>query len=309
MKFTPHWMSRFLTGLLPVALLALLTSPVAAAEPRPCVGWVQEVHGMAYWRSHAKGPRVTLQPKADQYRGLRAGEQVNCPRGGLLRVMLNGRLREVKPADGWVTVPPPLRTAGLTERAIEAYGRRLGAERPVGSALYCPAEGGRVRASTLVVRWQPHPEWKLVTLALQDDAGQELWRRSRVDAAAGRLEDADLRAKLTQPPAGTLALLLSGPDGASQTVHFTLLPASEEPALRTELAGFNQGPDLLPRIGRAQCLIQRRLYNEAAEEYEAALSQAPESRALLEKTLQLQRLVGNTTRAEELEQRLVWGSK
>jgi len=294
---------------LQIALLALPSNAAAAAEPKPCVGWVQEVRGTVYWRPHAAAPRVALHPKADQYRGLRTGEQLFCPRGGHLRLMVNGRLRELKPVDAWFTLPPPLRTSGLTERAIEAYGRRLGAERPVGSALYCPADGGRVRAAHLVVRWQPEPAWKQVTLSLRDETGQELWRRPRVEAAAGRLEDTELRAKLSQRTSGTLELLLSGPDGTSQSVRFTLLPAGEEPGLLAELAGFEKGPGLLPRIGRAQCLIQRRLYNEAADEYEAALAQAPASRALLEKTLQLQRLIGNTTRAEELEQRLVWGAK
>ncbi|MGV3722162.1 MAG: hypothetical protein ACO1SX_14725 [Actinomycetota bacterium] len=304
---TPHrWMFPFLT--LQIASLALPAN-AAAAAPRPCVGWVQEIRGTAYWRSQPSAPRVTLQPKADQYRGLRTGEQVLCPRGGHLRLMLNGRLREVKPAEGWLTVPPPLRPTGLTERALEAYGRRLGAERAAGSALYCPADGGRVRASVLVVRWQPDPAWKLVTLSLRDEAGQELWRRPRVEAAAGKLEDAELRTQLGQQREGTLELLLSSPDGASQSVRFTLLPARETPALLAELAGFEKGPGLLPRIGRAQCLIQRRLYNEAADEYEGALAQAPESRALLEKTLQIQRLIGNLPRAEELEQRLVWGTK
>lgn len=305
----------FLLLICPLLVIQPLTAraEAPAAAAKPCVGWVQEVRGTAYWRAAPTAPRKVLQPKADQYRGLRSGEQVFCARGSRLQLMLNGRLREVKPAEGWVTIPPPARTTGLTERAIEAYGRRLGAERPLGSALYSPAEGSRVRASRLVVRWQPDSAWKRITLALRDEAGQELWRRPRVEAGTGRLEDAELRLRLqqrlTSAPDSSLELQLITPDGASYIVHFSLLPSTEEASLAAELAAFDQGPGLLPRIGRAQTLIHYRLYNEAADEYEAALSQAPESRALLEKTLQLERLIGNSARAEELEQRLVWGQK
>jgi hypothetical protein len=128
-----------------------------------------------------------------------------------------------------------------------------------------------------------------------------------VDVASRELTDGDLRALLRQRQAagntGALAMVLSA-DGVEQSVSFSVLGHAEERAVDAEQAAFASAPGLLPRLGRAHVLLRHRLYHDAASEYEAALALAPESRVLLCKTFEAQRLTGNLARAGELRRRL-----
>lgn len=288
-----------------IGILALLAGSASLAAERPCVGWVDGIRPPASWRAGAGSREVRLDPAKDRYRGLCSGEQVRCEGSGSLKLLLNGKPRTVTARDGWFPIPPPVRTVGPAEGAISEYGRLLGGERPVNSAITSPADGSQVRPESLVIRWTPRPSLKTITLSIRTGSGEELWKRPVQDASTGELADDAARAALVQHRArggkGPLTLRMAGLDGSLDEVHFDLLPADQEKSLKEELALFDGKPGLLRRVGRAYAFSKRRLYAEAAEEYEAALKEAPESAALTERAIYWHRKAGNTVRAEELE--------
>jgi hypothetical protein len=269
---------------------------------------VDEIHPPASWRSGPGGAEARLGPSKDRYRGLNAGEQVRCEGAGSLKLLLNGSPRTITARNGWFTVPPPVRTVGPAEGAISDYGRLLGGERPLDSAITAPADGSQVRPESLVIRWTPRPALKTVTLSIRTETGEELWRLPGVNGAAGELTDEAARARLVKHRAGggmgRLTLRMSGVDGSQDEVRFDLLPADQERSLKEELALFDGKPGLLRRVGRAYAFSKRRLYAEAAEEYEGALKEAPESAALAERAIYWHRKAGNRSRAKELEKGL-----
>ncbi len=284
------------------------TPGVPTSRPRPCVGWIEELRPTAYWRAAPGAPAVTLQPARHRYWPLRSGEQLRVGTGGSLTVLLGGKLRAIQPA-AWFSVPAPERARGEVVDSITAYGRRLGIERPEDTLIHSPAEGSQVRPEELVIRWTPDPARGRVTLWVREAGGAELWRLPGVDGSRDRLEDPELRRTLAaRRPAGPLELMLRELSGRVHTRHFGVLPAADEAALRTELQAAARAPGFLPRVERAHAFLRRRLYEEALHEYQAALQEAPESQALLEKAIALHELVGDTAAADALRRRLKEGA-
>jgi len=78
-----------------------------------------------------------------------------------------------------------------------------------------------------------------------------------------------------------LLLHWQGP-GSSNDIPFTLLSEDDEKKLDQELQSWAQVTDsVLARVGRAYSFQSRKLYWEAAQEYEQALKLAPQSCQLL----------------------------
>lgn len=288
-------------------LLALASLPagLATAAERPCVGWIEELRGPAQWRPSPRAQWTALDERIDRYRPLFSGEEVRCQGKGVLTLALNGTKRTLTAARGVLAIPPPIRASGAAEGSISAYGRRLGAERPADSVLYAPAEGGQVRPETLVIRWNAAPSLGQISLWIKDPNGEELWRAVGVDGTRGELSDGALRQKLRDArPVGLLQLTLRDGNGVTHSRPFSVLPAVEEALLARELAAADGAPGLLRRVERVHAYLRRRLYAEASAEYQEALAGAPESRALLERALDLCRLTGDAAGAEALSRRL-----
>lgn len=89
---------------------------------------------------------------------------------------------------------------------------------------------------------------------------------------------------------------------------FSLLSLKDEQSLEQELAFWDQeAKGIWHRLGRARAYNHYGMFTEAAREYEAALSQAPQSLDLLTRVIWAHMRTGNIAREEELIRRLPKG--
>jgi uncharacterized protein HemY len=101
-----------------------------------------------------------------------------------------------------------------------------------------------------------------------------------------------------------LTLALAGSNDWDE-VHFSLLNAREEKDLNSQLDFWAKNSDgLALRLGRGYSFLRHKLYSEAADEYDAALSSAPESPNLLGDAIDANLRAGRLTRVKELQTRL-----
>jgi hypothetical protein len=106
-----------------------------------------------------------------------------------------------------------------------------------------------------------------------------------------------------------LTLSLVDSKGNSEEVTFSVVSSEDERRLTGQLEKCNQQNGLMAYICRAYYFRLLRLYTEAAEEYDGALKQAPESIQLLRNAIMAQRWTGNLAREQELSRRLAPGMK
>jgi hypothetical protein len=294
------------------AIIAFL-GPVAAAAQEGGSGIIEEIRGTVFLRrSNVRQER--LDPKQDAARRLYPGDRVRCTHGSLLRINLGGEPRTIRPT-AWFTIPRP-DSSGPTpfRKMLDDYGYRGGRDRALPIQVFSPTDHGVVLIEDFVIRWASHPAGCTFSLSMQDVATVTIWRKDNVDGGVGSLNDASARRALTEYRArvgtGPLKLAVNDSCGSTTTVSFSVLSAEEERLLKTDLAFWEtQTGAFVRRIGRASLYDRFRMFPQAAEEYEAALSEAPDSRHLLIRTITAHRTTGNFARAEELRKRLSPGLK
>lgn len=152
-----------------------------------------------------------------------------------------------------------------------------------------------------------------LSLTIRGVDGESLWRREDVDGASGSLTDDDARQVLVRYRAetgrGPLMLQLDDSCGGESQVSFILLSVGAEQSLKRDLASLRkEAGTLLHHLGRAAVYSHYGVFPQAADEYESALSTAPDSRHLLIRTIKAHRRTGNLLHARELEKRLPGGS-
>jgi hypothetical protein len=293
--------------------LAILAEPLilAQAPPRDIpIGVVLEIREPAFFRSDSAGTPVPLEPRRDLMRKLYAGQSLRVGPGGKLRVGLTAGIREIRPSEAWVIVEPqkdltPEQTK--VAQALRRYGVP-GGTRGIGSSLYSPAEGSAVRPEKLVICWNPPGRQIKMALRLETDDGQKLWSQDEVDGSAGKLDSAAARKAMIAYQGGggqqLLVLILTAPNGNETRVTFLLLPKTTAQQLEKDLAGWDRvGSPLLRSIGRAYEFGRKRLLVEAADEYDTALSLAPESQDLISSAIEAHLRTGNLVRTAELRKR------
>lgn len=305
MKLRPRMMAA-------CAIIALL-GPVAAAAQEGSSGIIEEVHGTVFLkRSNARQER--LDPKQDAARRLYPGDRVRCTRGSLLRINLGGEPRTIQ-TTAWFTIPQPDSSVPTQFRQmLDDYAYRGSRDRALPIQVYSPTNYGAVLIEDFVIRWAPYTLGCTFSLSVQDVATARVWRKDNVDSGAGSINDASARRALAGYRAkvgtGPLKLVVNDSCGSTTTVSFSVLSAEEERLLKTDLAFWEtQTGAFVRRIGRASIYNRFRLFPQAAEEYEAALSEAPDSWYLLTRTITAHRTSGNFARADELKKRLPSGLK
>ena len=89
-----------------------------------------------------------------------------------------------------------------------------------------------------------------------------------------------------------------------------MLNGRQEQELNAQLDFWAKHTDgLALLLGRGYSYTRHKLFAEAAEEYESALSSASESRYLLEDAIQANRLAGRMSRVKELQARMASSPK
>jgi hypothetical protein len=268
---------------------------------------IEKITGSVILKQSGKQNR--LNSKSDVGRALRIGDSVFCEKGAHITLRIGAdKTLELDEHSGWYKIAPP--DSPQFKRVLDAYGRTGGRDRgdftvPV---LYTPANESSVLPEQFVVRWSPLKQSCLVSLAIQDSNGREVWRQGEIDGASGSLSSTSASRSLVDyrenRGAGELQLKLSDSCGAEDRISFTLLSLTDQNALNRELAAWaGEKNPLMVHLGRASVFLEYEMFAEAAEEFDAALTLAPKSRSLLQQTIAAQRRTGNRERARLLEMR------
>jgi hypothetical protein len=310
-------------------LSLVLSCPAATAEDTH-VGWIDHIDKNcgAQWRANDKAAPKDLHPANDQFRFLYPGESVRClGRGSMSLQILDFDKLTIWSKDGWYKIhtnPPavttkrpensasPTQTLAVNQNALNAFGRPAGRQRGFQSSLFSPAAESVVRASQISLRWNDIPGATVITLRLTDKYHAVLWEQVDVDAAQRQLVSPALRNALAayrdKYGAGPLALVLTSNAKAQPLVQFSLLTGDQELALDKDLRLCDKQSGLLRSVCRTFAFSSRDMWNDAAEEYEAALRLAPESHDLLLAAFTAQQNIGNTLRSSELKAKLPAGT-
>ncbi len=292
-----------------VAVL-LCTCQVRAQQRGEVVGIVQELQGTVLMRAAGAKEQTTLNVGRDRGRAVYPGESFRCQKGAMLRLHLGGQSKVINGPSPWFKVASDADEADRYRQAYKEYVRIGGRPRGDRPPVFSPANNGAVMPASFVIRWNPRPRARRVTLTIRDSQDEEVWRQEAVDNRANSLvSEAARRALARHRDLGgdeTLKLIWqddSGGDG--YTTVFSLLSTKDEETVGAELAGWEAESDPLMRhLGRAFVYRVNWMFPQAADEYEAALKVAPASRDLLQRTILAQRDTGNHVRVDELQSRL-----
>lgn len=303
-----------------VAVISV-TSPCEAIAQEGGAGIVEEIRGAVLWRPSPGAREERLDPRADAARRLYPGEQVRCTRGSNLRLWLGRRRRTVYPS-AWFTIPraAPSRS-NPARRMLDDYGRVGGLDRGNQSKILSPSENSIAVPGQFSIRWVPSAAGCTLSLTMRDVGGELLWRHEDVDGASGLLTDdgawrffkGGVRQVLVryrdETGRGPLTLQLDDSCGGEYRVSFLLLSGESEQSLERDLSSWGkEAGTLLRHLGRASVYSRYGVFPQAADEYESALREAPDSRHLLIRTIKAHRQTGNFLRARELEKRLPDGT-
>lgn len=291
--------------------ISLLGSGAATRDQLPVpAALIESISGPVEFRSKPDAEPTTLDAKQDLARILFVGEQVRCPKGASLQIRSADKTRQIAGPSDWITIAAS--SSPRLQALLAEYGRSAGRSRVPPALVFSPTENGVVIPSEFTASWDPERVTSPVVLSIIGSKGQTLWTEAGVASKEGRLGASAARAALEQYRAGQgpgpLVFRMVDAGKQQRDVHFFLVSTVTEQGLRRDLAAWDKEPvALVAHLGRAGVLFAAGFASMAADEYEAALKQAPDSRDLLGRTMQAQDAIGNTPRAEELKKRLIPG--
>jgi hypothetical protein len=248
--------------------------------------------------------------------GLSAGDQVQCTGAGYLDVLVSSGTKRITASQKWFPIPPlphdPQYPKEDTEiaNALKGYGIS-GATRGIAadSRILWPSENSVVLPEHFSIRWVPIAQ-KIELAILSEAKDVTLWGPSEVAGETGSLESdaivSALAAYKAKPGSQGLVLTLTPANSSNwEEVHFSLQSEKQNQELKADLAFWQSNTTgLALRLGRGYIFMRDKLFLEAAEEYDAALSSAPESIYLLAEDIEASRLAGHPSRVKELQSRL-----
>ncbi|HUJ82644.1 MAG TPA: hypothetical protein VLW83_12240 [Candidatus Acidoferrales bacterium] len=299
--------SRRLVGFLLIGLAAFAGVPrTAQAQQTAFAGIVTDVNCKAELKESGNDTPRPLAVGNGNRRPLIAGEQLRCTGPGSMIVVLAEGRKPISKSDGWFAVQQGAILQGMAKYAEPAFTR--GAS-PDESIFMSPPSDGTAEIEHLIVRWRTAGIQGDVTLSLSPQGSEhELWRQAAVAGANGSLDSDGFRQALAayRERGASAPLLLKMQDAAGKNyqVSFSLLAPRDEDDLNQMLTEWNSRDAIVRHLGRASAYSSFGLFVEAAEEYESALREAPDSSLLLQLTAAAERRIGNSTRAAELAQKL-----
>jgi hypothetical protein len=251
--------------------------------------------------------------KSDEGMRLKAGDRVQCFGLGSLVILLPSGLKKIAAADGSFVIRPIEPDPAFHKTIIEALanygvaGATRGNAAP--SRILWPSQNSAVTPEHFVIRWEAVPQ-KITVSIMSDAKDTTIWGPTAVDGNSGLLQSKAISAALagykmkSASPGLVLTITFADPSDWEEA-HFSLLTGTQEQELHAQLDFWGKQTDgLALRFGRGYSFSRHKLFAEAAEEYESALSLAPESRYLLEDAIQANRLAGRASRVKELQSRL-----
>jgi hypothetical protein len=243
------------------------------------------------------------QIKLRKYQAVYSGWKLRCAPGSKLILAFNdGSTVIVKPS------PTPYRVPDIPARngPFDSAWDRAGLDQAAGVDVYSPQDGGRAWPSHVAFRWTPRPKGAHLTLILrrwpEPVGGDEpLWVKSITENGSGVYISEEARGILSQlrdhDPTTKIEFRLVQPRRATTSVVFSLISHEDEERLGQELARDGDDDVALMHVRRASAFLHARLYVDAADEMEQALSTAPDNTSLRRAAMWADRRCGNLARA------------
>jgi hypothetical protein len=270
-------------------------------------GIITDVKCSAELKEAGSDAAQPLKLGAGERRPVVSGEQIHCLTDGPgITVVVAGGPMTVKKENGWYTVRSGAILKEMTQYAQPAFTR---GETPRDTIFYSPVEGGTVDPARLIVKWIPPENIGNVTIAIApENSERPLCCKGMASGAAGVLDSPGIREALARyrdrGGAAPLELRMHDTSGNEFSVIFSVLTPPAQQSLDTALAGWKTKDMLVRHLGRASTFTAFGLYGDAADEYEMALKQSPDSSLLLEMTAEAEQRTGNAGRAAELSKKL-----
>ncbi|HEX8285636.1 MAG TPA: hypothetical protein VF588_19935 [Pyrinomonadaceae bacterium] len=156
---------------------------------------------------------------------------------------------------------------------------------PPATFAFTPASPHLASPATFVVRWRTTRDDLSVSILLRDAKSAEvIWGPKAVMSGARSLVSEEARAALKtfrdKNPERVVRLEAVHDARVIAQVEIMPLTAAQEQVLAAELAAVGQASGLVSRIDRADVYASHNLMENAADEYEAALSESPENNDL-----------------------------
>lgn len=307
---------RFLfTTLFLAAGITGATGKAQGQTGEPVAGRILSVECPAQLVRNGTRSGVTLSSPRDIALGLSAGDQVECTGPGHLDVLIASGTKRIGPSPKPFPIPPLPADPKLPKdeeiaNALTGYGIS-GATRgfAADSRILWPSENSVVVPEHFSIRWTPLAQ-KIELAIFSESKDVTLWGPAEVDGSVGSLQSEAmanaLAAYRAKPGSQGLVLTLTPANSSNwEEAHFSLLRGKQEQELKSHLAYWQSNTEgVALHLGRGYTYLREKLFAEAADEYDAALSSAPESLYLLQKDIEASRLAGRMSRVVELQSRL-----
>lgn len=299
-----------LTAILLAAGVAGIAANSHAQTTGPVAGRIVSLNCDARLQKNGSKIVSQLTSSRDVALGLSAGDRVQCNGAGTMEVLVSSGTRKISASDGWFAIPPlppdpayPKADAVIAQ-SLMSYGRAGATRGPsADSRILWPTANSAVLPDRFTIRWAPAPQ-KIELAVMSEAKDVTVWGPTQVEGGIGSFKSGALSSALaayklkTGSPSLILTLTIANSSDWEE-VHFSLLTARQDQDLNAQLDFWEKHTDgLALRLGRGYSYSRFNLFADAAEEYESALSSAPESRSLLEDAIQADRLAGRPSRVK-----------
>lgn len=293
-------------------LLALCPSLIAQAQegPRKRVGKIIEVKG----RADLKGPGQEVQhlKTGDKEIPIFAGQKLECVSNCALKFMVGSQ--EIPLNGGRYLIPSLGRARRHPSDSVAAGPSSRG---PMDILLSpSPKWAGMTRPESFRFRWRMLKTEKgplilsPLTISLVGCTTDErLWVEQGIDYKQGLYVSEEVRRLLKdrQRPDAVESIevvVASASFRDPQRFCFNLISAAEEQRLAAALAVWDDYDDLVRHAERAHVFYEHGLYDEAAEEFAAALRLSPQTDHLLADAIMTRFRLGDDDEVDMLLRRL-----
>lgn len=287
------------------AAFKLQCDPEKTEDDGKYAGIIKYIGSQCY-RQIGDAPAVLLDADRHQYADVHVGEKFQCFSGSMAFELKSspdksGLSHVIYFFDGCYTVKKASVGQSFFARGMRSSKSSTSrAGRSHHEAFCSPIDKTGVIASQLMM---PDAVGSVLTLQVVDSKNRELWKMAGVEGASGTYEldrpaIEEVRKVLDQyrqrNSPNPLRLVIKDSKGRTSKIQFSLLTTAEEMALTTELnncASDNQ--DVMLSLCRIEAFSKRQMFREVVQEYDVALKLAPKSAALISKSNEMRRLVGD----------------
>ncbi len=291
--------------------VALPALDCAAQSSEPADARIMKMKCSPAWFKRDK-ERRQLSERQDSGLRLRAKDEVQCSGEGFIELLLPAGFRQIRKTDGNIVIAPIDSDPQYTKEIVNDL-KKLGVPgatrgHTATSRILWPVEGSAAAPEHFSVRW-PSAPGKIRIAVLTESKDTTVFGPAEVEGTSGSFQSPTLSAALAalqaKAPNPQLVVTITFGDANDwEESHFSLLGARQKQQLAADLDFWDKhATDLALHLGRGYVYSKYRLFAEAADEYDSALSAAPESPSLLDDAIEANLAAARTPRAKELQSR------